>query len=195
MQTDGSIDYRGYSLHELREARALISETKYPINLRNLQAELAARTESERLVNHAAVTRPAPAAQHRAGRPMLVWVITAFSFLGALFSVFGYYVTFSGEFDLPERLQAQIELLTPIDHARLALSVALKVVAAALLFRMRKRAAHLFTLALVLDLFGRVGRLALSVSKRQQLHMGRRVRCCSVSPFRRRSAFTTGPFC
>jgi uncharacterized RDD family membrane protein YckC len=43
MQPDGSIDYRGYTASELREALALIDRAKYPLNLQKLTAEIAAR--------------------------------------------------------------------------------------------------------------------------------------------------------
>lgn len=43
MNTDGKIDYRSYTLAQLEEALAAIDGRKYPINLRNLKAELASR--------------------------------------------------------------------------------------------------------------------------------------------------------
>jgi hypothetical protein len=46
MQRDGKIDYRNYTLSELREALSGIDEGRYPINLENLKAEIAARQNS-----------------------------------------------------------------------------------------------------------------------------------------------------
>jgi hypothetical protein len=43
MQPDGNIDYRSYTLPQLREALSLIDGAKYPINHANLKAEIAGR--------------------------------------------------------------------------------------------------------------------------------------------------------
>lgn len=43
MTTDGNIDYRGYTLSQLREALSQINGARYPKNLANLEAEIAAR--------------------------------------------------------------------------------------------------------------------------------------------------------
>ena len=43
MKADGNIDYRNYSLPQLREALSQINGAKYPRNLANLKAEIASR--------------------------------------------------------------------------------------------------------------------------------------------------------
>jgi hypothetical protein len=43
MQQDGDVDYRNYTLPQLKEALSLINRRRYPINHRNLEAEIAAR--------------------------------------------------------------------------------------------------------------------------------------------------------
>lgn len=43
MKPDGTVDYRSYTLAELKEALSRIDRSKYPINLRNLEAEIASR--------------------------------------------------------------------------------------------------------------------------------------------------------
>jgi hypothetical protein len=71
MQQDGSIDYRNYTLPQLREALSAIDGSKYPINLENLKAELATRpvplrtaapTSEERVVLRGAQGRSVGAA-------------------------------------------------------------------------------------------------------------------------------------
>lgn len=45
MQPDGTIDYRGYTVSELREALAVIDKAKYPLNFQKLMAEITARPQ------------------------------------------------------------------------------------------------------------------------------------------------------
>jgi hypothetical protein len=155
MESDGNIDYRQYTLQELSEALSLIDRNQYPLNLSNLEREIASRPEPPRAIP------PQTLPKTPSGRPKLVWLITLFYFLSAMLTAFGYYAVFGRKSSLPLPVQQQIDALTALDHAQALVAVALNLMAAVSLFRLRRMAAYLFTATLALSIVGWLLRAAL----------------------------------
>ena len=85
-------------------------------------------------------------------RPVLVWLISAFFFLSAIWTFLSFYLILSGAIPLEPAQKAYFDRLTPIDYV-LTIGIGLLNLAGAItLFLLRKIARYLFLSSLGLSL-------------------------------------------
>lgn len=84
-------------------------------------------------------------------RPVWVWLIVIFFFLVSLATLASFLGIRSGAIEINESKRAYIDGLSTIDYAASLLLTCLNLLAAVLLFRLRKEALYLFVCALVLN--------------------------------------------
>ena len=86
------------------------------------------------------------------GRPVWVWVISIFYLFGAFSSVLSYAMIYSGKLPMTEQQSQYMANLTIVDHFLTAVILGTNIVAAVLLFRLRRLSAYLFPAGLALGL-------------------------------------------
>ena len=85
-------------------------------------------------------------------RPGWVWAISIFSFFSAAFTLFGFYLIYSGKIPLQPAQKAYFESLTFVDMSLTILIGLTNLIGAVLLFRLRKQSFYLFAISLVANL-------------------------------------------
>jgi hypothetical protein len=85
-------------------------------------------------------------------RPVLVWVIFLFYLVATLSTFAGLFLIYSGRVAMNSAQQAYFAQLTIFDHLATVLLVSINLVAAIMLFRLRRTAVALFAAALALNL-------------------------------------------
>jgi hypothetical protein len=87
----------------------------------------------------------------RHGRPVLVWLISAFFFLSAIWTLLSFYMVLSGAIPLEPAQKAYLDRLTPIDYSLAIVLGSLNLAGAVMLFLLRKIALYLFLTAFALS--------------------------------------------
>jgi hypothetical protein len=85
-------------------------------------------------------------------RPVLVWVIVLFYLAATLSTFTGLFFIYSGRLVMNSAQQAYFAHLTIFDHLATVFLVSINLVAAIMLFRLRRTAVALFAAALALNL-------------------------------------------
>jgi hypothetical protein len=100
----------------------------------------------------------ASASEARRRRPILVWVIAAFIFLSAAWSIAGVWLLFSVEdaSEMGEEAIRMREAIGPIDIAIMGLLVVLNLVGAVALFRLKRAAVTIFGIVVALTLLNQL---------------------------------------
>jgi len=94
------------------------------------------------------------------GRPGWVWVIFIFYAFSFISTVVSYGLLLSGKISIPTDKQQYLNGLTSVDYAVSLLMVVINVVAALLLFRLKKISLHFFMLALLISVLYTIWRAA-----------------------------------
>jgi hypothetical protein len=81
-------------------------------------------------------------------RPILVWLISAFFFLSAIWTLLSFYLILSGAIPLEPAQKAYFDRLTPLDYALTVATGLLNLAGAVMLFLLRKIALYLFLSAI-----------------------------------------------
>ena len=89
----------------------------------------------------------------RKKRPVLVWVITIFFFVSAIWTLLGFYLLVSGTASLTPAQKSYLESLTAIDYTFTLLLGLTNLIGAIALFLLRKAALYFFVGALALNGF------------------------------------------
>lgn len=85
-------------------------------------------------------------------RPKLVWVITIFYFISFVFTALSFVLIYSGKIPVNAATQSYLASLTAFDHVVSGAIASCNLIAATLLFMMRRQAFHLFTTAFAMGL-------------------------------------------
>lgn len=85
-------------------------------------------------------------------RPIWVWVISIFYFVSALWTLFSFYMIYSGALPLPPEQARYFASLTALDYFFTVATACLSIAAVIALFLLRKAAFYLFLAGLGLDI-------------------------------------------
>jgi len=78
-------------------------------------------------------------------RPGWVWAISIFYFISAVFTLFSFYLIFSGKISIEPAQKAYFDSLTPLDHGITIILGFFNLTGAVTLFLLRRQALYFFT--------------------------------------------------